>query len=109
MGHWLPRKEKVKRSPGIGPKEYTRHRMSSDTNKVPVMISPPPHMIALLCTVVTNRAFPVAQMAKNLPAVQETHVPSLGWEDPLEKGMVTTPVFLPGEFHGKRSLVYYSP
>ena len=28
-------------------------------------------------------------MAKNLPAVQETHVRSLGWEDPLEKGMVT--------------------
>ena len=28
-------------------------------------------------------------MAKNLPAVQETHVQSLGWEDLLEKGMVT--------------------
>ena len=31
----------------------------------------------------------VAQMVKNLLAVQETHVQSLGWEDPLEKGMVT--------------------
>ena len=31
----------------------------------------------------------VAQMVKNLPAVQETHVRSLGWEDPLEKGMST--------------------
>ena len=29
----------------------------------------------------------VAQMVKNLPAVQETQVPSLGWEHPLEKGM----------------------
>ena len=28
-------------------------------------------------------------MVKNLPAVQETQVPSLGWEDPLEKGMAT--------------------
>ena len=28
-------------------------------------------------------------MAKNLPAVQETQVQSLGWEDPLGKGMVT--------------------
>ena len=28
---------------------------------------------------------------------------------PLEKGVVTTPVFLPGEFHGQRSLVGYSP
>ena len=34
-------------------------------------------------------AFLVAQMVKNLPAMQETHVPSLGWEDPLEKGMAT--------------------
>ena len=31
----------------------------------------------------------VAQLVKNLPAVQETWVPSLGWEDPLEKGMAT--------------------
>ena len=28
-------------------------------------------------------------MVKNLPAMQETRVPSLGWEDPLEKGMAT--------------------
>ena len=28
-------------------------------------------------------------MVKNLPARQETQVRSLGWEDPLEKGMVT--------------------
>ena len=31
----------------------------------------------------------VAQMAKNLPAVQETWVQSLGWEDSLEKEMAT--------------------
>ena len=31
----------------------------------------------------------VAQSVKNLPAVQETHVRSLGWEDPLEKEMAT--------------------
>ena len=31
--------------------------------------------------------FPVAQMVKKLPAMQETQVPSLGWKDPLEKGM----------------------
>ena len=29
----------------------------------------------------------VAQLVKNLPTVQETRVQSLGWEDPLEKGM----------------------
>ena len=31
----------------------------------------------------------VAQMVKNLSALQETWVQSLGWEDPLEKGMAT--------------------
>ena len=31
----------------------------------------------------------VAQTVKNLPAVQEAWVLSLGWEDPLEKGMAT--------------------
>ena len=36
-----------------------------------------------------NRAFLVAQTVKNPPAVLETWVQSLGWEDPLEKGMAT--------------------
>ena len=31
----------------------------------------------------------VAQMVKNLPAMRETWVRSLGWEDPLEEGMAT--------------------
>ena len=31
----------------------------------------------------------VAQMVKNLPAMQETWVQTLGWEDPLEKGTAT--------------------
>ena len=52
----------------------------------------------------------VAQIAKNLPAMQETQARSLGWRDPLEKGMATkTSVFLPGESHGQRSLTGYSP
>ena len=34
-------------------------------------------------------ASPVAQMVKNPPAVWESWVQSLGWEDPLEKGMAT--------------------
>ena len=31
----------------------------------------------------------MAQMVKNLPAMQETWVQSLGWEDPLEEGIAT--------------------
>ena len=52
----------------------------------------------------------VAHMVKNLPAMQETGVQSLGQEDPLEKGMAThCTVFLPGECHGQRSLAGYGP
>ena len=43
----------------------------------------------------------VAQLIKSTPAMQETWVQPLGWEDPLEKGKATlTQVFWPGEFHG---------
>ena len=41
------------------------------------------------------RASPVTQMVKNLPAVQETWVRSLGLEDPLEKEMATHSNVLP--------------
>ena len=41
--------------------------------------------------------------------MQETRVRSLGQEDLLEKKMATTPVFLPGIFHGQRSLAGDSP
>ena len=36
----------------------------------------------------------MAQTVKNLPAMQETWVHPLGWEDPLEKGMATHPSIL---------------
>ena len=58
-----------------------------------------------------------AQTAKNLPAIQETQVWSLGREDPLEKGMAIQSTILawripwteePGESHGQRSLEGYS-
>ena len=46
----------------------------------------------------------VAQMVKNPSAMSEIWVWSLGWEDALKEGTATTPVFLPGEPHGQRSL-----
>ena len=36
-----------------------------------------------------GRASVIAQLVKNLPAMRETWVQSLGWEDPLEKGKAT--------------------
>ena len=46
----------------------------------------------------------MAHLVKNPPAMWETWVQSLGWEDPLKKGKATHPIFWPGEFHG-----LYSP
>ena len=47
----------------------------------------------------------VAQLVKNLPAMQEAWGQSLGQEDPLEKGPATqSSILWPGEFHG-----LYSP
>ena len=46
------------------------------------------------------KGFPVAQLVESPPATQETWVPPLGWEDPLEKERLPTPVFWPGESHG---------
>ena len=51
----------------------------------------------------------MTQTVKNLPATQETWVQSLGWEDPWRSERLPTPVFLPTEFHGQRSLLGYSP
>ena len=50
----------------------------------------------------------MAQTVKNPRAVKEVQVQSLGWEDTLEKEL-PFPVFLPGEFHGQRSMADYSP
>ena len=38
----------------------------------------------------------VAQLVKNPPTMQETWVQSLGWEDPLRRERLLTPVFWPG-------------
>ena len=43
----------------------------------------------LFCCIFIYKRYSVAQIVKNLPAMWETWVQSLGWEDPLEKGMAT--------------------
>ena len=50
----------------------------------------------------------MAQTVKSLPAMQETRVRSLSWEDPLEKEMPTHSNILSWRIHGQRSLVGYS-
>ena len=62
----------------------------------------PLSLLMLLCG-----ASLLAQRVKNLPAMRETWVLFLDWEDPLENGM--TPVFLPAKSHGQGSLTGYRP
>ena len=57
----------------------------------------------------SDQACLMAQMVKNLPAIQETRVQSLDWEDCQRGKWQPTPIFLPEEFHGQRSLAGYSP
>ena len=53
--------------------------------------------------------FPGGSAVKNLPAMQENQVQSLGWEDSLEKEMAAYIVFLLGKCHGQWRLEGYSP
>ena len=62
---------------------------------------------------------PGGSVVKNLPIVQETRVPSLDLEDPLQKEIAThssgyssensSGILLPGEFYGQRNLEGCSP
>ena len=53
--------------------------------------------------------FPGGSVVKTPPAMQETQVRSLGWEDPLEKEMATHSSILTWESHRQKSLVGSSP
>ena len=55
------------------------------------------------------RASLVGQLVKNPPAMQESWVRSLGWEDPLEKEMATHSSTLAWRIHGQRSGTGCSP
>ena len=56
-----------------------------------------------------QRASLVVQIVKNLPAMWEIQVPSRVRKIPRRRAWQPTPVFLPGECHGQRSLAGYSP
>ena len=53
--------------------------------------------------------FPIAQMVKNLPVMQETQVRFLGQEDPLEKGMATHSSTLAWRIPWTKKPAGYSP
>ena len=61
--------------------------MKLDTEIGVIFLEAKEHQVLMTATI--SSASLVTQMVKNLSAMQETQVPSLGWEDPLEKGMAT--------------------
>ena len=58
---------------------------------------------------VSTSDWPSWLTVKSLPAMWETQVWSLGWEDPLEKEMVTHSSILAWKSHGQRNLAGYNP
>ena len=62
----------------------------------------PRHQLALFSLL-------VVQTVKNVPVAQEPRVRFLDWKDPQIRKWQPTAVFLPGDSHGQRSLVGYSP
>ena len=64
---------------------------------------------SILFTYFCFRASLGAQMVKNPPAIEDLQFGPWVRKRPCRREWLTTPVFLPGEFHGQRSLVGYSP
>ena len=64
-----------------------------------------PKNIEKVYFVLCFKASLVAQTVKNLPALREAQVLSLGQEDHWRREWQSTPVFLPREFHGQRNLL----
>ena len=65
-----------------------------------------------LCHQKPELGFPDISGVKNPPTMhemEEISIRSLGGEDPWRRKWQPTPVFLPGESHGQRSLAGYSP
>ena len=60
----------------------------------------PVKWVDLLVFMGMGQACLVPQTVKNLPAMWETWVRSLGWEDPRRREQLPAAVFWPGEFHG---------
>ena len=59
--------------------------------------------------ILKDMGFPGGSSVENLPVTQEMWVQFLGEKMPWRREWQPTPVFLPGESHGRRRLVGYSP
>ena len=78
---------------------------------VPTLSITPTYSFVASCPAI--QASQVALVVKNLPAnardLRDPQVRSLGWDDLWRRAGQPIPVYLPGDFHGQRSLEGYSP
>ena len=88
-------------------KPNTRRFLSSSSSPSPLLL------LLILLTPILNHGLPRwlkwSRIYLPMQEMQETQVWSLVWENPLEKEMQPSSIFLPGKSHGKRSLEGYSP
>ena len=82
----LKKKKKIKGFPGSSAYKESAYN-AGDSGSIPRLRRSPEEGIGY--PLQYSWASLVAKMVKNLPAMQETWVPSLGWKDPLEEGMAT--------------------
>ena len=86
---------------------WFRNLQFYQVSRWPELLAQGPHFENIPITY--TRTSLVAQLVKKLPAVQETWVQFLGREAPWGRKWQPTPVLVPGESHGQRSLLGYSP
>ena len=84
------------------------HSINMEIRSIWPIILNEPHWPWVTSAIFDKDAKLVAPMVKNPPAMQEIQVRSLGWKIPWRKERLPTPVFLPGNIYGQRSLAGYS-
>ena len=113
FGCWDWRGFSWKQNPKAKPREKKKENVFNSLGPgVPELFSSMYQEFRVLFQLVWFGSFPGGSEIKNLPAtqeLQEMQIRSLGGEDPWRRAWQPPPVFLPGESHGQRSLVGYSP
>ena len=92
----------------VGQRPHLLHSLSFLFPSLPRSF-PIPCPPLLVTPSILREGFPGSLVVKNLPAMQETQVRYRVGKIPWRREWQSTPVFLPGEFHGPRSLVGHSP
>ena len=81
--------EELKKRPETIVRGDTLEASEGDRGQLIQEFRPGERTLDFIASTLEKWAFLIAQLVKTSPAIQETPVPFLGWEDPLEKGKAT--------------------